>query len=102
LGDELGQNKKNQKDVARIEKAWGRKNRKKKDYIKARNVDHYLVTFECDDCIFQKLKKSDPISRNPQDKLLLACIGRMNEFGRVLEQSRGYGERKQGQASRQT
>jgi hypothetical protein len=23
LGDELGQNKKNQKDVARIEKAWG-------------------------------------------------------------------------------
>jgi hypothetical protein len=47
-------------------------------YTKARNGDHYLVPFKCDGCIFRKLKKSDPILRDPQDDLLLACIGRMN------------------------
>jgi hypothetical protein len=64
--------------MVRIEEAWGRKNPKKDDYLKARNGDHFMVPFECDTCIFRKLRKSDPTIRDPQDKLLLACIRRMN------------------------
>ena len=52
LGDEPGQNEKDPKDKARIEKAWGRKEPKKGDYIKARNGDHLMVPFECNVCIF--------------------------------------------------
>jgi hypothetical protein len=64
--------------MARLEKSWGRKNPKKGDYIRGRNGDHLMVPFECDCCIFRKLRKSDPIPRDPSDELLLACIRRMN------------------------
>jgi hypothetical protein len=37
-----------------------------------------MVPFECDECIFRKLRKVDPLPRDPQDDLLLACIRRMN------------------------
>jgi hypothetical protein len=77
-GDEPGQNEKNPKDAVRIEKAWGRKKPKRRDYIKARNGDHLLVPFECDLCIFRKLRKTDPLPSNPPDDLLLACVRRMN------------------------
>jgi hypothetical protein len=78
LGDEPGQNEKDLKDAARIEKAWGRKKPKKGDYLNARNGDHLMVPFECDLCIFRKLRKMDPLPRDPQDDLLLACVCHMN------------------------
>jgi hypothetical protein len=70
LGNEPDQNERNPKDVARVEKAWGRKSPKKDDYIRARNGAHLMVPFECDACIFRKLRKSD--------ELLLACVRRIN------------------------
>jgi hypothetical protein len=78
LGDKPGQNEKDPKDAARIEKAWGRKNPRKGDYFNDRNGDHLMVPFECDLCIFRKLGKMDPLSRDPQDNILLACVRRMN------------------------
>jgi hypothetical protein len=78
LGDKPGQNERNPRDTARIEKAWGRKKPKKGDYLKARNGDHFMAPFECDLCVFRKLKKSDPTSGDQQDDLLQACIRRMN------------------------
>jgi hypothetical protein len=78
LGDEPGQNERNPRDRARIEKAWGRKNPRKGDHLKARNGDHFMAPFECDLCVFRKLRKLDPIPRDPEDNLLLGCIRRMN------------------------
>jgi hypothetical protein len=67
--------------TARIKKAWERKNPKKEDYLEARDGEHlFLAPFECDGCIFRKLEKSDPIPRDPQDDLLLACIRRMKNL----------------------
>jgi len=37
-----------------------------------------MIPFECDICIYVKLKKHKPNLENPKDKLLLACIRRMN------------------------
>ena len=48
------------------------------DYLKARDGDSILVPFECDLCVFRKLRQENPVSSNPQDDLLLACIRRMN------------------------
>ena len=78
LEDDPGQNEKDPKDVARIEKSWARKNPKRDDYIKARNGDHLMTPFQCDLCIFRKLRKKDPLPKDPLDDLLLACVRRMN------------------------
>ena len=43
-----------------------------------RNGDHPLCPFECDTCIFRKLKKASPNLTSSRDKLLLAMIRRMN------------------------
>ena len=48
------------------------------DYLKARDGDSILVPFECDLCVFRKLRQDNPVSSNPHDDLLLACIRRMN------------------------
>jgi hypothetical protein len=64
--------------MARIEKSWARKNPKKDDYIRARNGDHLMIPFECNLCIFWKLRKKDPLPKDPLDDLLLACVRRMN------------------------
>ena len=37
-----------------------------------------MTPFECDLCVFRKLRKTEPERRNPQDKLLLGVIRRMN------------------------
>jgi hypothetical protein len=66
-------------DRPRMEKTWGRKSRSKDDYLLARNGDCTLVPFECDLCIFRKLKKTKaPNPSNPQHALFLSCIRRMN------------------------
>jgi hypothetical protein len=45
----------------------------------ARNGDHLMTHFECDTCIFRKLRDGDfPDHSRPSDKLLLACIRRVN------------------------
>jgi len=43
-----------------------------------RNGDHALIPFECDLCIFRKLKKMNPVEGRPGDDLLLGCIRRIN------------------------
>ena len=48
------------------------------DFHEARNEDHLLVPFECDLCIFRKLRCTDPISNVSEDNLLLAYIIRIN------------------------
>ena len=67
------------RDKARIEKAWGRKRFKRElEFTHARNGDHFLVPFECDTCIFRKLRKLDPNPRSESDVLLMASIRRAN------------------------
>jgi len=43
-----------------------------------RDGDHLLIPFECDRCIFIKLRNTLPNPSNPSDQLLLASIRRMN------------------------
>lgn len=47
-------------------------------YHHARDGDHLITPFECDTCIFWKLKARIPNRNSPQDDLLLACIRRAN------------------------
>ena len=37
-----------------------------------------MVPFECDICVFRKLKGQNPDLKNPADSLLLSCIRRVN------------------------
>lgn len=46
--------------------------------MKARNGDHLMIPFECDNCIFWKLTRRVPDCGNYQDSLLLNCIRRAN------------------------
>ena len=43
-----------------------------------REGDHLLIPFECDLCIFRKLKKMNPLLESTRDVLLMACIRRVN------------------------
>jgi hypothetical protein len=78
LGDEPGQNEKNPKDAAKIEKAWGRKTPKRETISKLEmtiTLRYRLSVI----CVYSgKLRKIDPLPSNPQDNLLLACVHRMN------------------------
>jgi hypothetical protein len=62
----------------RLAKAWGKRHRSPNDFLIGRNGDHTHVSFECDTCIFRKLKKRNPDPSSTVDKLLQACIRRMN------------------------
>jgi len=62
----------------RLEKLWKKFHQKRDDFLKARNGDHLMVPFECDDCVFWKITKRSPSTANQADKLLLECIGRSN------------------------
>jgi hypothetical protein len=62
----------------RMISAWGKKHRSADDFLVGRDGDHLLVPFECDLCIFRKLKRRNPLPANPQDDLMLACIRRAN------------------------
>ena len=64
--------------MERIGGAWGKQLRDPSDFRVGRRGDHILTPFECDLCVFRKLRKTDPEKRNPQDKLLLGVIRRMN------------------------
>jgi hypothetical protein len=71
-------NARGQMDQARLTQAWGKRAQSETDYLQGRNGDHTLVPFECDLCIFRKLRKSSPDLSRESDKLLLGCIRRMD------------------------
>jgi hypothetical protein len=68
----------NQADKERLGIAWGSKHRSPLDYLRARDGDHLMVPFECDTCIFRKLRGHSPDEEKEQDRLLLSCIRRIN------------------------
>jgi hypothetical protein len=63
-----------QVDCERVQRAWGNKHRSPDKYLVGRDGDHLLVPFECDLCIFRKLRRCNPWPTSEQDRLLLACI----------------------------
>ena len=56
---------------------WKNKVRSENDFKHARSGDHLMIPFECDSCVFLKLKNHLPDPQFPVDRLLLACIRRM-------------------------
>jgi hypothetical protein len=73
------QEESNEEDQNRLELSWGNKHQSKSDFHHARNGDHLMVPFECDECVFVKLRKFSTSPYNQEkDKLLLACIRRAN------------------------
>ena len=68
----------NPEEKSRMEIAWKNIHRDKSDFHVGRNGDHLLIPFECDQCVFVKLRGNRPMERDPRDKLLMACIRRMN------------------------
>lgn len=66
-------------DADRLESTWGKLHQAKLEFTQAREGDHLLVPFECDLCIFQKLRNQrEPNYELRKDKLLMACIRRIN------------------------
>jgi hypothetical protein len=55
---------------------WRRKKRNQNAFKEARRGDDLMVQFECDWCVFRKLKGKLPDQTSPQDILLMACIRR--------------------------
>lgn len=79
----------------RLEAAWAGRVRPKNSFNFARRGDHLVIPFECDDCIFVKLRGKLPDMSSPQDRLLLGTIRRMNldtfwsrESGTIEENAR--------------
>jgi hypothetical protein len=64
-------------DSEQMKRVWGNKHRAPDEYLKGRDGDHLLIPFECDLCIFRKLRRYDPSRTSEQDRLLLACIRRI-------------------------
>lgn len=62
----------------RIQEAWKPKHRKPTDFQVGRDGDHLMAPFECDLCIFRKLKSRDPDMSRASDKLVLGVIRRAN------------------------
>ena len=70
--------KANESEKARLETTWGDRHRRKDEYLVGRNGDDLLIPFECDTCVFRKLRGHDPDTGNNMDTLLLACIRHMH------------------------
>lgn len=62
----------------RLRSAWGKKRYRPDNFLVGRNGDHTMVPFECDYCIFHKLRKVIPKNDSPVDQLLLDLIRRTN------------------------
>jgi hypothetical protein len=65
-------------DQERIQRAWGNKHRAPDEYMVGRNGDHLLIPFECDLCIFRKIRYHNPLETSEQDKLFMAAIRRIS------------------------
>ena len=64
-------------DEGRFEEVWGNA-WEASQYLRARNGHHLLTPFECDFCVFLKLKGRFPIEHSQEDMHLFACIRRAN------------------------
>jgi hypothetical protein len=69
---------KSEEDHERVQRAWGNKHHAPDEYLRGRDGDHLLVPFECDLCIFRKLRGQEPWDLSEKDKLLLGCIRRIS------------------------
>jgi hypothetical protein len=77
LSNEEDTNGKYSKDLERLTKRWGSKRKSLLDFHVERNGDHAMVPFQCDLCIFRKLRKTSQDFAQPDDRLLMTCIRRM-------------------------
>jgi hypothetical protein len=75
--DEDG-NESNPMHRQQMQAAWGKKQQAPDDFLRGRDGDHAMVPFECDLCIFRKLRDRSPDPSSPPDKLLQACIRRVS------------------------
>ena len=64
-------------DEPRMVSSWKGKVRDENDFKQARSGDHLMIPFECDSCVFIKLKGRLPHLDSPSDLLLSSCIRRM-------------------------
>ena len=65
-------------EKTKLRNVWKGKLRDKRDFQEGRDGDHLMIPFECDLCIFRKLRGTDPEASSSQDILLETCIRRMN------------------------
>ena len=77
-GGQKGNAKEIQETRERLQGLWKGKIRDPMDFLQARDGDHLMTPFECDLCIFRKLRKVDPTPNISQDELLMVCIRRIN------------------------
>ena len=61
----------------RLQEAWEDKHRNPNAFLQARDGDHLHVPFECDLCVFRKLRRKNPVYSDATDRTLLECIRRM-------------------------
>jgi hypothetical protein len=62
----------------RLVARWAAKHQSPSDYLVGREGDSLVCPFECDLCVFRKMKGLSPQSGNIQDDLVLGCIRRAN------------------------
>ena len=74
----LRQRLKDQAESDRLVIAWEKIHQDQDAYLTARDGDHLMAPFECDNCIFHKLKFREANPANHSDNLLLATIHRAN------------------------
>lgn len=67
----------NKDDEERLQLAWGDKHRPASQYLNARDGDHLLTPFECNVCVFRKLRRQSPDYTSLVDLRLLDCIRRV-------------------------
>lgn len=74
---EYEDSKLSKEEKMRLDAAWKKKHRRPDDFLKARNGDHLLVPFECDHCIFYKIRGVVPLLEKESDRNLLSYIRRI-------------------------
>ena len=77
-GGQEGNEKETLETRERLQGLWKGKVRDPLDFLRARDGEHLMTPFECDLCIFRKLRKVEPSLDNSQDELLMTCIRRIN------------------------
>jgi hypothetical protein len=76
---EVLQTAEDSEDVPMLRSAWGQCHKPLTDYMHARDGDNLMVPFQCEWCVFRKLRGGgSPIEGSRTDDLLLACIQRIN------------------------
>ena len=65
-------------DEDRLGNLWRTTERSSTAFRHARAGDHLFAIFQCDLCVFRKLRGLSPNLSNPKDANLLACIRRVN------------------------